>query len=275
MSETCVPRGRIRVLLLVAVFCCLQTISAFADSVTTNVSTFENVVGSGNYIDCQSATSCGTSQATGSLATGTAGALAQTSSYLPNFSAGVNFWEAIASSELSYDNTVDVPSGAGSIALSGGNVIFTLALSGSETTSGSDGSAGAEIVIGSGESFVGASGTSLILPTGASTVKISTPVSAGSSAFSFTLFDEATCPGYTALQIALGDSCTATADFLDPATITGAAVYDSNGDLISNASIVSRSGYSPPATTPEPTSVLLFGTGLLGLVGLVRRRPSV
>src|ERR1019366_1583370 len=28
----------------------------------------------------------------------------------------------------------------------------------------------------------------------------------------------------------------------------------------------------PPATTPEPSSILLFGSGILGLAGILRRR---
>jgi len=70
-------------------------------------------------------------------------------------------------------------------------------------------------------------------------------------------------------------SCSATADFLDPATITGATVYDSNGTLVSGASLVSDSGFNPnagPVATPEPSSFLLLGAALLGLICTTKLR---
>ena len=70
-------------------------------------------------------------------------------------------------------------------------------------------------------------------------------------------------------------SCSASADFLDPATITGATVYDSNGTLVSGASLVSDSGFNPnagPVATPEPSSFLLLGAALLGFICATKLR---
>lgn len=268
--------GKFKFLLVVATLLILPASLAFGDSITTQVLNIEFPTIGGSITTCNNPTSCGTSEAAGSLANGTASALAQILPEVPNVSGGVNYWEAQALSQLSYNNLVDVPSGAGSTAVISGNVIFTLTISGTETTLGTGGNTSAELLIGPNESFVGSSGSSVALPAGPSTtVEISTPVSSGNSAFSFELVDTATCPGYTVLQMQSGKSCTATADFYDPVTITAAAVYGPDGNLISDASIVSQSGYSPPAFMPEPTPVLLLGTGLLGLMGLKRRRLTV
>ena len=246
----------------------------YADSLNLQVNTSEGTASSSLTTCASTATPtavCGTSQATGSLSMGTAGALAQILSALPNLS-GQTFWAAASSAQLTYVNTVRVPTGPTTmVGLSAGNIIYTLSVDGAETFTGTGGTGGAELLIGPGESFVGSAGSYLFLPTGLSTVQISTPVSGGTSAFSFTLADAVRCPSYTALQVSMGESCTATVDFLDPAMITAASVYDVNGNLIPNATIVSQSGYSPPAATPEPASIFLCSTGLAGLAGTLRR----
>ena len=63
-------------------------------------------------------------------------------------------------------------------------------------------------------------------------------------------------------------------NFLFPATVTfsGAAALGATFDL----GFVSMQGASsvPTTTVPEPSSLLLFGSGLLGAVGLVRKKWS-
>jgi len=71
-------------------------------------------------------------------------------------------------------------------------------------------------------------------------------------------------------------TCSATADFLDPLAITGASVYDANGNLVSGATLVSDSGFNPnagsPVPTPEPGSLPLLAAGLMGLFVISARR---
>jgi hypothetical protein len=73
-------------------------------------------------------------------------------------------------------------------------------------------------------------------------------------------------------------TCTATADFLDPISITGATVLDGNGNVVTGATLVSDSGFNPnaggPVTAPEPSGLLLLGVGLAGLVSASRLRAG-
>jgi hypothetical protein len=102
----------------------------------------------------------------------------------------------------------------------------------------------------------------LQLSSGATNLIVGTNISDGSTQLTLQLFVGASCS-------ASFDTCSAGANFLDPATITGASVYDSNGALVSGASLISDSGFNPNAgsvAAPEPSSFLLLGAGLLGLI---------
>lgn len=273
-------------LMLMVAFYSLRPSTARADSLTVSTLTYEtysNLSGVGAVITCSSSStptaSCGSTQATGSLATGTVGAVAQVSSALPNYP-GQESWQASAVAGLDYTNTVDVPSGTITTALSAGTIVFTLAIDGTEQYSSSPecaslfcgGGSAYMTLTNNSESFVGGTGSTWYLPSGQSTVQISTPVTAGNSVFAFNLTAAGACAAFTSVEVAAGDSCSANFDFLDPTTITGAAVYDANGNLIPGATVVSQSGYSPPINTSEPSSLLLLGFGLLGLGAVTLRR---
>jgi len=105
------------------------------------------------------------------------------------------------------------------------------------------------------------------LTSGTTDLTVETSISNGLTQLFLSLEADADCGGNF-------NSCSTSADFLDPAAITGASVYDSNGNLVSGASLLSDSGFNPNAgaaiPTPEPSSVLLVGAGLLGLIGAVR-----
>ena len=57
------------------------------------------------------------------------------------------------------------------------------------------------------------------------------------------------------------------------ATITSVDIMDNAGDDFAIAQL--RSGNSTGGTTPEPSSILLFGSGVLGLAGLLRRKMNL
>jgi hypothetical protein len=70
---------------------------------------------------------------------------------------------------------------------------------------------------------------------------------------------------------AFNASCTSNVNFIDTLQITGAQLFDANGNLIPDASFISESGFNPNAV-PEPSSFLLLGSGLLGIATIYRRR---
>ena len=102
-------------------------------------------------------------------------------------------------------------------------------------------------------------------------MQIVTPVTAGIADFSFNLGVFAQCPP---ASLAGGAACSATADYLDPVSITSVAVYDANGNLIQTATLTSTSGFSTTVAVPEPSNSLLLGTSFLLLVGLSLKKVS-
>jgi hypothetical protein len=160
-----------------------------------------------------------------------------------------------------------------------GTAQFDISAPGIITCAGCSGGAGqsaALFIDGSGESINGGAlgpATLIGLANGANNLVVDTSVANGTAQLFFGLELVAGCdggPGYT------GPACTSSADFLDPLSITGASVYDANGNLVSGASLLSDSGFNPnagtPVPAPEPSSLLMLGTGLLVLIGIAKAK---
>jgi hypothetical protein len=67
----------------------------------------------------------------------------------------------------------------------------------------------------------------------------------------------------------------ASADFFHTMRIAGYSVYDASGqDITSTTSVTSALGfdYAPITTAPEPTSIVLIATGLVGVAPAVMRK---
>ena len=265
-------------------FFCLQPSTARADSITL----LAQYLGNSSTL-CLSFTNpanCGVAQATASLANGTIGVSAGFPTGglpLPNF-AGQTTDEAVASASLLYNFTSSVPNGTAVINLSitGSSSVSNNAFPGFICPNATPCYAAADVEIPSGESFVGAPpGTTVDTlanihnsgSTGSPSepIQIVVPINSGIANFSFALAAQADCPSLTLSQKEEGTFCIAYADYLDPLTISGASIYDSNGNLVSDATLVSQSGFSlTSAATPEPSSIFLLGTGI-SLLGLATR----
>jgi hypothetical protein len=235
-----------------------------ADSLTLFAETGENSFALGDCTSSSTPTASCTgglsATATGSLSKGTVGVKAGGVAPLPNILNQTN-WVATAQGGIEYNYAVS--------GVLNGTIITTLIEDGTTSASPS-GIAEATISIPNTESFKGmGSTTSFLLPNGTFTVKIVTPVSAGTADFSFDLSAYAECPPES---LATGATCNATADYLDPATVASVTVYDASGKSVPGATLLSESGFSPRVTTPEPSLLVLLGTGLLAVAGLGRRK---
>jgi hypothetical protein len=196
----------------------------------------------------------GTLTATGNLATGTLGTFADITLSSPNGATlPVN-----AESGLLYD--------FGSSA-SGTSAVFTLRADG--TLSGLS-PAQLISVNNIGEYINGQPGvTSLLLGSGTTVFTITAPFVSSNSVF-FDVESDAQVSCSTVLSA----PCTSTSDFLHTVTITGAQVFDGNGNLVSGATLLSQSGYNPngqPVATPEPGGLALAGLPMLVVLGLFRK----
>jgi len=252
--------------------------TAGADSLTTAGNAFGQCTNITNGTSCY-ATGSGyfsgtfTATAVGSLATGTMGTSASIQNFqLQNLSVS-NGDEVSTDAVVSMSYEFDEPT-----SLDGGTVVFSIDLSGETSAtcpspSCNNLTAQTELLLlsPSEEAFLGlgsGSGT-VVLPNGETDLEVSSTIDDGVANLNLFLESLVICN----VQ-GLGTVCTASSDFLDPLSITGASVYDANGNLVSGASVVSESGFNPNGaiTAPEPPGLLLLGIGLLGIGVLSSRR---
>jgi hypothetical protein len=71
--------------------------------------------------------------------------------------------------------------------------------------------------------------------------------------------------------------CSYSADLLDPAMVGGAVIYDSNGDVVQGATVVSQSGFDytqalPSSAIPEPGTFGMVVVGAFAALALLQRR---
>ena len=85
----------------------------------------------------------------------------------------------------------------------------------------------------------------------------------------------------TAIQCYVADntSCNAYANFSDTAYVAGLSVLDANGKPVSGAIVSAESGtdynsVQVPTTVPEPSTLLLMSTALLGYCIVRKRRGA-
>ena len=72
-----------------------------------------------------------------------------------------------------------------------------------------------------------------------------------------------------------GENISSTIDFSNTAQVIGIEGYDSLGNIVQITSAIGESGTNYLSAVPIPATVWLFGSGLLGLIGVARRKKSV
>jgi hypothetical protein len=197
-----------------------------------------SAVGSGNAgIGSSETASAG---ATGSLANGTMG-----TSAVVDFQSQQNGDDSTgAQANTVLDYIFALPAN-----LNGGTVLFSLTVSGTSSMScafagcyATTASTGLDLP-NSSDQFVGL-GTGSVnvnLPSGATNLQVSSQIGSGRADLDLSLTSVVGCyAGYSLV-------CESSTDFYDPLTITGAQVFDASGNLVSNVSLVSQSGYNPNA----------------------------
>ena len=244
----------------------------FGDSLTVSggppgTSCGQTVASGATMTSCSAPAYGDTAMASGNLAAGTFGASASVSP--PNPLLGST---TFASVSITYDFTVT--------GTQSGTADFNLVINGTQSGSSTGCTQpGGCVVLVAYLDYPGLEGIliggvpgpqgSLQLSSGVTDLIVGTNIANGIAQLNLQITETVGCS-------ANFSTCSASADYLDPATITGASVYDSNGNLVPGATLVSDSGFNPnagsPVPTPEPAGLLLLGVGLMALFAISARR---
>lgn len=259
----------LRVAIILALGCAAAAGSARADQASTSVSdNFQfncnqtSTVSSGATSQSCNIASTGVSgslQATASLGTSIVGASASFNASQP----GIDDLPVSASASIDYAFSVaGVSSGTADIDLVAQGSSSCVAVGGSPecTTAG--------ILLATGVQ----NGANVVLPNGTSYYVAEVPFTSSPFEFGIAISAQAACATLYGIT-----SCGASSNYLDTVSITGAQIYDSSGNLVSGASIVSETGFNPnaPVATPEPSCLMLLGAGLIALTGFSFKKTAI
>jgi len=109
----------------------------------------------------------------------------------------------------------------------------------------------------------------------------STSTSLGSNQYGYSLeeygftFSNVQVPNGTSwITLSNGNTGLGNPIYWDENSGSSSAYWNSLGSIPSESFTLTGTTNGPPPTTPEPSSIMLFGSGILGLAGVLRRKVT-